>query len=112
MVVAEQRTLLHPFASGLPFMDLEGIKPGNKMGLLGRVEVIASPPIEIRGGEGSFFNTVYEEDEKVFVRTMMGRSDQHFKQWVYAREEVTEISSTDPNYEKAKRLLEEDTNGD
>jgi len=67
-------------------------------------ELVACSPVD--GGRGSYFNTIYQEGKKIFIRTITGRSDAHYKTWIYAREEVTELDPKDPNYEKAKEPLD------
>ncbi len=100
----------HPCSSthGFPFVELSKIKPGTIMRSLGGVEeVVASEPIEVRGGEGSYFNAVHQEGDRILVSTMKGRSDKGSDTWVYAGHEVTEIPRESPDYNMALRILKQ-----
>jgi len=99
------RSIEHPAKSGFPFIELSGIKPFNRMKGPTVEEVVACAPVDVREGEGSYFNTVHQQDGKIFIRTMMGRSDKANDAWVYAGEQITELKRNDPNYEKAMTLL-------
>jgi hypothetical protein len=96
----------HPHVSGFPFIELSGIKVGNRMRSELGEEVVASPPIEVDEGRGSYFNTVYEEGGEICARTMVGRSNHTWDTWVYAGGEITVLDREDPNYEKARALLQ------
>ena len=96
----------HPIDSGFPFIELSGIKTGSIMTYRPNEEVVACSPVRVGEGRGSYFNTVHERDGIIFLRTMMGSSDHERGTWVYARETITELSRDNPNYEKAKDILD------
>jgi len=89
-----------------PFIKLSDIQLGRRMKSQLCEEVVACSPIDVDGGSGSYFNTVYEQEGNIFVRTMMGRSDKRDNVWVYARDEATELKTDDPNYQRARDLLD------
>lgn len=101
----KRKVIEHPFVSGFPFVELSGIRLGNMMRTSLMEEVVASSPVDVKRGSGSYFNTVFEKDGGVFVRTMVGRSDNESGMWVYAGDEVTELTRKDSNYRNAKDVL-------
>lgn len=100
----------YPWSSGFPFIKLSDIRKGSKMISTGVEEVVACSPVNVCEERGSYFNSVYEENGKIFIRIMMGRSDPHEDVWVYAQDEKKELDKTDPNYKKAKNLLDQINN--
>ena len=97
----------HPWFSGFPFIRLSDIKERSIIISAGIEEVVACSPVDADEGDGSYFNSVYEENGEIFIRTMMGRSDPNEDVWIYAGEDIKELKQVDPNYKKAKDLLDQ-----
>ena len=95
----------HPTTTEFPFIELGNILVGRRMRTCSGIEVVACQPVEVDNCRGSYFNTVRQKGDKIFIRTMMGRSDKRNEAWVYARDEVHELDKSDPNYKVASGIL-------